>query len=38
MWRGVGAEAISPNNPDKLMEEANSTVSKLFNEYPVKKQ
>ena len=33
----MGAEAISPNNPDKLMEEANSTVSKLFKEYPVKK-
>jgi len=37
VWRGVGSEAISPNNPDKLMEEANSTVSKLFKEYPIKK-
>ncbi len=37
VWRGMGAEAISPNNPDKLMSEANSTVSKLFKDYPVKK-
>ena len=37
VWRGMGSEAISPNNPDKLMDEANSTVSKLFKEYPVKK-
>jgi hypothetical protein len=36
-WRGFAAEAISPNNPDKLMEEANSTIAKLFKEYPVKK-
>ena len=36
VWRGMGSEAIS-NNPDKLMDEANSTVSKLFKEYPVKK-
>jgi hypothetical protein len=36
VWRGVGSEAISPNNPDKLMSEANSTISKLFKEYPVK--
>jgi hypothetical protein len=36
IWRGMGSEAIS-NNPDKLMDEANSTVSKLFKEYPVKK-
>ena len=35
-WRGFAAEAISPNNPDKLMEEANSTITKLFKEYPVK--
>ncbi len=38
VWRGVASEAISPNNPDKLMDEANSTVTKLFNDYPVKKQ
>ena len=37
VWRGMGSEAISPNNPDKLMEEANSTVTKLFNDYPIKK-
>ena len=37
IWRGMGSEAIS-SNPDKLMEEANSTISKLFKEYPVKKQ
>ena len=37
VWRGMGSEAISPNNPDKLMSEANSTVSKLFKEYPVKR-
>lgn len=36
IWRGMGSEAIS-NNPDKLIDEANSTVSKLFKEYPVKK-
>jgi len=36
IWRGMGSEAIS-SNPDKLMEEANSTISKLFKEYPVKK-
>ncbi len=35
-WRGFAAEAISPNNPDKLMDEVNSTISKLFKEYPVK--
>jgi hypothetical protein len=37
IWRGMGSEAIS-NNPDKLMEEANSTITKLFKDYPVKKQ
>ena len=37
VWRGVGSEAISPNNPDKLMDEANSTISKMFKDYPVKK-
>ena len=37
IWRGMGSEAIS-SNPDKLMEEANSTISKLFKEYPVKKR
>jgi len=37
IWRGMGSEAIS-NNPDKLMNEANDTVSKLFKDYPVKKQ
>ncbi len=37
VWRGMGSEAISPNNPDKLMDEANSTVTKLFKDYPVKK-
>ncbi len=36
-WRGFAAEAISPNNPDKLMGEVNSTIVKLFKEYPVKK-
>ena len=35
-WRGFAAEAISANNPDKLMSEVNSTVTKLFKEYPVK--
>jgi hypothetical protein len=37
IWRGMGSEAIS-NNPDKLMDEANSTITKLFKDYPVKKQ
>jgi hypothetical protein len=37
IWRGVGSEAIS-NNPDKLMNEANDTITKLFKDYPVKKQ
>jgi Domain of unknown function (DUF4136) len=37
VWRGMGSEAISPNNPEKLMDEANSTVTKLFKDYPVKK-
>ncbi len=36
VWRGMGAEAIS-SNPEKLEDEANSTVSKLFKDYPVKK-
>ena len=36
VWRGFAAEAISPNNPDKLMSEANSTITKLFKEYPPK--
>jgi hypothetical protein len=37
VWRGFAAEAISPNNPDKLMSEVNSTIVKLFKQYPVKK-
>ncbi len=37
VWRGMASEAISPNNPDKLMSEANSTVTRLFKDYPVKK-
>ena len=36
VWRGVGSEAIS-SNPNKLEGEANSTVSKLFQQYPVQK-
>lgn len=36
VWRGMGSEAIS-SNPDKLMDEANSTVTKMFKDYPVKK-
>jgi hypothetical protein len=36
VWRGMGSEAIS-SNPDKLMDEANSTISKMFKDYPVKK-
>ena len=35
-WRGFAAEAISPNNPGKLMSEVTSTIKKLFKEYPVK--
>jgi hypothetical protein len=35
-WRGFASEAISANNPDKLMSEVNSTITKLFKEYPVK--
>jgi len=35
-WRGFASEAISQNNPDKLMDETNSTIKKLFKEYPVK--
>jgi hypothetical protein len=35
IWRGMGSEAIS-GNPDKLMDEANSTITKLFKDYPVK--
>ena len=37
VWRGFASEAISQNNPDKLMSEVNSTITKLFKEYPVKK-
>lgn len=36
VWRAFAAEAISPNNPDKLMSEVNSTITKMFKEYPVK--
>ena len=36
VWRGMGSEAIS-GNPDKLMDEANSTINKMFKDYPVKK-
>ena len=35
-WRAFAAEAISPNNPGKLESEANSTISKMFKQYPVK--
>lgn len=36
VWRAFASEAISPNNPDKLESEANSTIAKMFKEYPVK--
>lgn len=36
-WRAFASEAISPNNPDKLESEVNSTITKMFKEYPVKK-
>ncbi|HVP53904.1 MAG TPA: DUF4136 domain-containing protein [Candidatus Eisenbacteria bacterium] len=36
VWRGMGSEAIS-GNPEKLESEANSTISKMFKDYPVKK-
>lgn len=35
-WRAFAAEAISPNNPDKLESEANSTIAKMFKQYPIK--
>jgi hypothetical protein len=35
-WRAFAAEAISPNNPGKLESEANSTIAKMFKQYPVK--
>jgi len=35
VWRGMGSEAIS-SNPEKLEDEANSTISKMFKDYPVK--
>jgi len=36
VWRAFAAEAISPNNPEKLESEANSTIAKMFKQYPVK--
>jgi Domain of unknown function (DUF4136) len=36
VWRAFAAEAVSPNNPDKLMSEVNGTITKMFKEYPVK--
>ena len=37
VWRAFAAEAVSPNNPDKLMSEVNDTITKMFKDYPVKK-
>jgi len=37
VWRAFASEAISQNNPDKLMSEVNNTITKMFKDYPVKK-
>jgi hypothetical protein len=34
VWRGMANENLSPNNPDKLMNEVNGMISKMFKQYP----
>jgi hypothetical protein len=36
-WRAMSQENVSTQNPEKLMQEVNNTISKMFKEYPVKK-
>jgi hypothetical protein len=36
-WRAMSQENVSTQNPEKLMQEVNNTISKMFKQYPVKK-
>ena len=36
-WRAIGQESLSSQNPEKLMDEVNNTIAKMFKDYPVKK-
>ncbi len=35
-WRGMSMEAVSTHDPNKLMQEVNDAIAKIFQKYPVK--
>lgn len=35
-WRGIAQEAVSAHDPNKLMQEVNGAISKMFQKYPPK--
>jgi len=34
VWRGMATESVSAHDPEKLIEEVNGAISKMFKEYP----
>jgi hypothetical protein len=34
VWRGMAQESVSSSDPEKLVEEVNGAISKMFKEYP----
>ncbi len=34
VWRGMATESVSAHDPEKLVEEVNGAISKMFREYP----
>jgi hypothetical protein len=36
-WRALSQESVNTQNPEKLMQEVNNAITKMFKDYPVKK-
>jgi len=36
VWRGMATESVASHDPEKLIEEVNGAISKMFKEYPKK--
>jgi hypothetical protein len=37
VWRGMATDNLSANHPDKLLEQVNGAIAKMFKEYPAAK-
>lgn len=38
VWRGIAQDNLAKNNPNKLLDQVNGAVAKMFKEYPPKSQ